>query len=279
MLKALASLPGNEKAFAKLNDKPLQQTEYKDDTLDGRGDNKYFYRIRPIDEIGNMGPFSLATLPIELPKVTPPIAPVITQISGGDRQITVKWSSNPGAGILGYLVLRTDQKTIVDMRNMELLKLNPGDTYSVAVTNQGKLEFEFTDTAVVPRTPYYYGIVAVTVGEGGKKLLTRLLPVKSAQAYQSKAPLPPNWDSAAWNSTQDAIELSWSPVEPNLEHRVQRRREGEAWRNITDWLPVGQTSVSDNTAEVTENYYYRITARNSNFDINTLCVPRLVLAP
>jgi hypothetical protein len=66
LLKALASRPGNEEAFAKLNDKPILQTEYeyKDETLDDRGDNRYFYRIRPIDEIGNLGPFSVATLPV-----------------------------------------------------------------------------------------------------------------------------------------------------------------------------------------------------------------------
>ncbi|MFZ5760361.1 MAG: fibronectin type III domain-containing protein [Thermodesulfobacteriota bacterium] len=260
-LKVLAGLEGMDQAFAKLNDNPISKSDpayqdrdtnipapgvaprpgdpnmllFIDTTLDGRGRNRYFYRIRPIDEIANMGPLGVATLPVEIPKVTPVIAPVITSISGGDRQITIKWAGNPGAGILGYLIFRTDQKSVVDMRNMELRKLAAGDTYSVAVADQGTLAFEYTDRDVVARTPYYYAIAAITAGEGGKKLLSRLSPIKSTQAYDLTPPQPPVWVSLTRSTGGQVATLSWKSPD-SFDCIVMRQTNGRRALSVSSWL-------------------------------------------
>ncbi len=319
-LKVLAGLEGMDQAFAKLHDKPIAKTDtayqdrdtnvpapgtapqsgdpnkllFIDNTLDGRGGNRYFYRIRPIDEIGNLGPLGEATLPVEIPAVTPVVAPVITNISGGDRQITVKWGGNPGAGILGYLVFRTDQKSVVDMRNMDLRKLSSGDMYSVSVTDQSKLEFEFTDSDVVPRTPYYFAVAAITAGEGGKKLLSRLSPIKSAQAYDLTPPDPPVWAKAEWilvkasdesevewptggiqPGTVPAIRLLWETKQPRPSFEISKQARGDGgWRLVAaegdyEWTSSIDAKLIDKEVEPDQNYTYRIKAISASGIMST----------
>jgi len=121
---------------------------------------------------------------------------VITSITGGENQIIIKWAKNPGSDIAGYLLYRTqDKKHANDLRRMELIKANDTDAYTVEVTEPlPQKEFEFADNTVLPRQPYYYGLVAVGLDDKGKQLRSRMSAAKTGQAYDLTPPEPPQWD-------------------------------------------------------------------------------------
>jgi len=216
MMKALASLPGNEAAFSKLNEAPLSPDDpayadrripgeppytpdgtkllYVDATLDGRSPNRYFYRLRAVDEIGNMSPFYDSTLPVSIPQTTPPVAPSIAKITGGDRSITLEWAQRPGAGIVGYLIYRAeDELKAGDCRKMRLMKHAPA------------FEHQYTDTPVVPGKKYFYRLVAI----GVDGLKSRPSQKFDATAAELTPPDAPEWDNATYNSAAGKLSLSW----------------------------------------------------------------------
>ena len=102
-LQILASLPDNENAFTKISDTPIDENDpvyedrvteipdpvngaiytpdptillYIDTTLNGQSSNHYFYALRSVDTNGLQSVQSLSTPPVEIPKITPPPAPV-----------------------------------------------------------------------------------------------------------------------------------------------------------------------------------------------------------
>ena len=288
MLRVLASLPDNISAFGKLNDAFVRDIDpddsgmliYNDKTIDGRGDNKYFYRVRPIDEIGNQGEYGLATMPVECPKVTPVQAPVITKIVGGDRQITLKWSGNPGAGIVGYLLYRTDkEQKAKDIRKMSLIKQNAGDEYSIEVVDSTQLEFEYTDETIKPRKPYFYGLVAVSEGENQKKLYSKISTIKIAQAYDLTPPEAPVLTDAVREivDEEEQITLTWNSEEP-LQYILQREEiSSNIFISLTKWLDNGTFNTEENKwiynivddkIQSDKKYIYRLKIRNQSGNTN-----------
>lgn len=180
---------------------------YVDKTLSGQSSNRYFYAVRTADTNGLQSMLSVATPPVEIPKTTPPPAPVITAVLGGENQVIVKWAKNPGAKIAGYLLYRTQElKNLADWRKMELVKPNQTDLFTVAVngTLPGK-EFEFMDSSVVARQAYYYALVGIGLSDEGKWLRSRLSKAKIGQAYDQTPPEPPVWDevSSGWVYVDD----------------------------------------------------------------------------
>lgn len=273
MLKALGSLAGNEEAFSKLNEKPIDPEKpeytdrripgeppympnaaavlYEDSTLDGRAANRYLYRIRAVNEIGGLSAFGAATLPVEAPRVTPPVAPTITKVEGGDRQITVAWSPRPGAGIVGYLVYRTDEERKAgDWRTMTLLKQNPADPYSLDIPDPVPADFryEYVDDTVEPRKKYYYGIAAVD-GDG---LRSRLSPVKTSQAYDTMPPEAPMWISQNRSGDNTSVILEWSSNRPFACIVKRRQQGGGVFFNVSSWL------VPSNFDEASNLWIYRL---------------------
>ena len=115
---------------------------------------------------------------------------------GGENQIIIKWAKNPGAGIAGYLLYRSQEKRKAwDWRRMELIKTNSADSFTVNITGDlPRKEFKFIDNTVLPRQPYYYGLVAVGLDDNGKQMKSRMSSVKNGQAYDLTPPDPPEWD-------------------------------------------------------------------------------------
>lgn len=221
LLKVLANLPGNEKAFAKLHEKALEPNDpyyrnkrnywesetmvvdnnallYVDDTLDGTANNCYFYRIRTTNEVGALGDFGPATYPVCLRAGSLQVVPRISRIEGGDRQITIEWSPCHVPGLAGYLVYRSNSEDLAkDVRRMKLLKNSPADTYSVAA---GMAPI-YTDQGLEGGKKYFYRIIALaTVEEAGKALQIRSAPSlpTAGQAYDLTPPAPPLITHIQW---------------------------------------------------------------------------------
>jgi hypothetical protein len=244
-LRVLAGLSGTEKVFIQLSTQPLDpadpqwltvgpdlpadslpagQRAYVD-TLDGRAGNRYFYRSAHIDEVHNVGPLGLSSPPVWLPKVTPPRAPVISSMLGGERQATLGWASNREPDLAHYLVYRADNADAArDVRLMTLAATLPvavGDPAArpAAVT--------WTDTPVPGLVTFYYRLVAVdTSGNASSpsqavaiRAHDEALPVPPPLAVAWDTATPPLTATATWTSTDDtllelraAVSAIWDPV-------------------------------------------------------------------
>ena len=183
-IQELASRPANQVAFRRVNKDPVEGTTYTD-TFDGRGRGFYVYRVRSIDEANNLSDWSAAYPPVHIYDVTPPATPVITRLFGEERQITIKWTKASGDNVSGYFVYRTDDKAkATDWRQMELMKLNDADLYSVAVADLASANnFEFTDRSVAARKLHYYALVAVRSDSSGTTFLLRSVPRRVVRLF------------------------------------------------------------------------------------------------
>ena len=232
-LQILASLPDNQKAFTRINEAPIDQSDpvyadrvteipdptngstyspsddvllFVDNTLNGQSNNYFFYALKSVDTNGLSSALSLSTLPVAIPKTTPPPAPVITSITGGESQIALAWAKNSAAAIVGYLVYRTQVKASAkDWRKMELIKTNSSDAFTVSVGENIPGQFVFIDATAIPRQPYYYGVIAVGLSDEGKWLKSKMSNVVVGQGYDLTPPEPPVWDeeNSGWVYVDD----------------------------------------------------------------------------
>ena len=179
---------------------------FVDNTLNGQSNNYFFYALKSVDTNGLSSALSLSTLPVAIPKTTPPPAPVITSITGGENQIAIAWGKNSAAAIVGYLVYRTQVKARAkDWRKMELIKTNSSDAFTVSVGENIPGQFVFIDATAIPRQPYYYGVIAVGLSDEGKWLKSKMSNVVVGQGYDLTPPEPPVWDeeNSGWVYVDD----------------------------------------------------------------------------
>ncbi len=249
------------------------------DTVKGTGRNRYAYRLKAVDAAGNASALSAALL-VNLHDVAPPKAPVITKVKGEENQVTVKWAANTDEGLSGYALYRTEEESRAgDYRSMEL------------VTEADTSTLEYADTGVAPRTPYYYGLVAVRRNEEGNVLRSAMSRIANAQAYDLSIPDPPEFDedasgwvyvdddatvyeadadiSAATNP-QPAVRLAWSRPSSGATVFVQRRTsDSGAWTTILEWGSGGAYSeavdfVIDTDAASDDDHVYRIFSKSAS---------------
>jgi hypothetical protein len=113
--------PGNERAFSQITVEPLgASTGSYRDTLDGRSTNRYFYRVAYVDAVHNRGQMGLSSPPICLPDVVPPLKPTVSEVQGGDCQITLRWNANPDPDVATYHIYRTEDRART--RDLRLMK-------------------------------------------------------------------------------------------------------------------------------------------------------------
>jgi hypothetical protein len=266
-LRALAGLPGNERAFTQLTIQPLDPADPGNanrlgpdnpadfvidpglratiDTLDGRSRNRYFYRAAYVDGAHNRGPLGLASPPVYCPKVVPPRAPVITRVLGGDRQIGLNWASNREPDLVEYRVYRADSEPLLrDVRLMTLVHtelVGPGDP------QVRPAQVSWADATVEPLTDYYYRLVAVD----GSQNVSMPSSVVGGRAYDYGPPVEPTWIRAEWVKLDPAgNEHTWSDPQADLIPAVGftfttaqanvaalvQRQVGGAWQTATAWL-------------------------------------------
>ncbi len=221
VLRVLAGLPGNERAFTQLTIQPLDREdpdianrktpadpddfEVGDsdnplasetlriyiDTLDGRSSNHYFYRAAYMDGAHNNSQLSISSPPVYLPNVVPPRAPVITKVVGGDRKITLKWASNREPDLKEYRVYRADSKEMArDLRLMALIHTEPPPDDGSTVR---QAEVEWTDNPDTVLKTFYYGVVSVD--ETGN--LSKPSAIVAGRAFDESLPQIPEL-SVTW---------------------------------------------------------------------------------
>lgn len=280
-LRILAGLPGSERAFAQVTLAPLDpndpaaadrpgpnepadrppQTGLRIfvDTLDGRSTNRHLYRALSVDGAHNRSPLGLAAAPVWLPRVAPPREPVITALSGGDREITLTWAANREDDLKEYRVYRTDRED--DARDVRLMAL----VHTKPVTRAPEsrpAEVSWRDRNRPGLTTFHYRVVAVDAAGN----VSDAAAARSARAYDQTPPEPPAWALSEWNAERTAVKLRWTP-KPGLQ-TIVNRRDGAAWRAISGWLAPGTASFTDPGADPGEPNRYRLRVRNQAGSLN-----------
>jgi hypothetical protein len=236
------------------------------DLLPGAGSNRYLYRVRAIDAAGNRSTPS-PSLVVHLHDVVPPAAPARPSLRAGNRRIQVSWAKSAEADLALYRVYRTaDAAKASDVRTMDLVATVASDgaassSATATAKDDGAGHLTWTDASTAGFVDYRYRLVAVDASGNAS-------PASSAavgRAYDDTPPHPPTWVSAAWNSAETAVDLSWTLADATQTPRVQRAVDGTSdWYAISDWLAAGTTSLEDTTASTSRAYRYRLQVRGAN---------------
>jgi hypothetical protein len=263
-LRVLAGLPETAKAFVQVTASPLDPADpatadhagpdnpatYQPDpnlrayvdTLDGRSVNRYFYRSRYLDAVGNLGEPSLAGPPVCLPNVVPPRAPSLTAAKAGDRAISLGWAHNREPDLAAYRVYRTDG----DASDIRLMTL---------VHTENAPSTGWTDTGIEAARTYSYRVTAID--DAGNESAPS--PAIAGRAYDDSRPDPPTWDPPGADGA-----LSWTAADPDLACLVERQIDGaQAWEPLSGWLPRGRYEYADTTRVAGLTYRYRLRVRDT----------------
>jgi hypothetical protein len=298
-LRVLAGSANVESAFVQLTINPLGPdnadarrvgADYPDgatldageqtfiDTLDGRTDNCYFYRAAFVDAGHNLGPLGSSSPPVYLPKVTPPVSPVLTRVSGGERRIELRWVKGGEPDLSAYRVYRAaDAARARDIRLMERVQELP-----IANLNVNDNELSWADETVPPGRDFYYRLTALDSEPAPNESAPSKVLV--GRAVDTVPPQAPEWLSAEWvlydpatSSTQpwpgpEAVVPTPYRAAVRLALKtsadlctVYRRAEGEkTWHavNATPAPAHGQLLAFDLDATPGQKFYYRAAAAN-----------------
>lgn len=162
------------------------------DKLPGKSTNRYFYRVILLDGAQNRGAMGLPTPPVYLPKVVPPRMPAITNVMGGERQVTVRWASNREPDLDEYRIYRTDDaERARDVRLMELLAtVGPGDPDPKARDSV----VEWVDRGLRGGKTFFYRVAAVDSAGNSSPPSARA----TARVVDTRVPDPPTWGTVRW---------------------------------------------------------------------------------
>lgn len=284
-LRVLVGLDGVDKVFMQITSKPLDPGEPDAaapdglrwrrvgpdvvpgslaagarayvDTLDGRATNRWFYRCAYVDEVYNVGPLGLSSPPVWLPNVTPPRAPVIVRIRGGERQIVIEWASNREDDLAEYRICRTDDPAKArDLRLMALVH-----TVAVAAGDPAARPptVSWTDQPIPGLVTFFYRLVAVDNAGNASDAS----PPQSGRAHDQALPVVPVL-TVFWTDVGAGVlraQAGWTGVDETL---LQRRQAGGGlWANVGDWRPPGAHTVVDDDSNATQSYEYRLRVRKT----------------
>lgn len=171
--------------------------------FDGRARNRYFLRAAYIDAAHNEGPTGPPTPPIYLPPAVPPRRPVITRVTGGDRQATIAWATAGAEAGGRYVLYRTDDDyRLRDVRLMEEVVAIPAVNL-----NPNAAETEWTDDGLEGGKTYYYCLVFEDVN-GNASASSKANPVN---VVDESVPDPPAWIEQSWllEHQGDNVLIDW----------------------------------------------------------------------
>jgi hypothetical protein len=284
VLSVLGNLSGNDEAFAQITIDPLliggganpdrrgpddppayvlrPNLNSWVDTIPGRTRARYLYKIAYVDSAQNRGPLSKASPPVDVPKVVPPRTPVITKITGGDRQITIHWAANREPDLAGYRVYRTDEKD--KARDVRLM-------YEVDEIAAAAVEYA---DPVPGLSTFYYRLLAFD-SAGNESKATE---PATASAFDISPPTPAIINSTkwGWSDAQGAfrewgdpapgsipcIRTEWQPAAAGDETLLQRRTSPlGTWITLMPYQ-VGSDPYSDLAVNISKTYDYRVVTRS-----------------
>ncbi|MEA3012206.1 MAG: hypothetical protein QOD42_751 [Sphingomonadales bacterium] len=297
-LRGLAALPLHEDSYMRQTVEPVDPPDAAgpDDpagyaptaawrawraTFDGRARNRYFLRAAYIDAAHNEGPMGPPSPPIYLPPAVPPRTPVITRVTGGDRQATIAWTTANAEAGGRYLLYRTDN----DYRLRDVRLMEEAAMIFSADLAANTAEAEWTDAGLEGGKVYYYCLVFEDM-DGNASVPSKSRPVN---VVDLRVPDPPAWVDQIWllEHAGDNVLVDWpdDDVVP-VDHRpvlrltwatalerpafvlTRRQRYGQVWSappGIDQITPsvteAGRYSWIDRSADPAKPWEYRLRVR------------------
>ncbi|HEX8364042.1 MAG TPA: hypothetical protein VF603_02020 [Allosphingosinicella sp.] len=171
--------------------------------FDGRARNRYFLRAAYIDSAHNEGPTGPPTPPIYLPPAVPPRRPVITRVTGGDRQATIAWATAGAEAGGRYVLYRTDD----DYRLRDVRLMEEAAVIFAADLDPNLAEAEWSDAGLEGGKAYHYCLAFIDAAGNVSA------PSKSAavNVVDDSLPEPPTWIEQSWllEHQGDNVLIDW----------------------------------------------------------------------
>lgn len=259
-LQALANHPGNEAAFRRVNSASVTGTSYTD-TIDGRGQGAYLYRIRAYNASRVPGVWSETYPPVHTYDITPPAPPVVTGVTSGERSVTLNWRANAETDLAAYHLWRAEtSQALTDVR-----RLAPT---AVITPTAGTVIETYPDENLLAGKSYAYRLAAVD--QNGN--VSEPTPVYMARPVDTAAPIPPEWHEARWTDDASAVLLGWTLADETYEILIQRSSPemGSVWFSISSWLPAVTNTYTDPTAVAAATNTYRLRVRSASGNLNAI---------
>jgi hypothetical protein len=258
LLQALASLPMNDRAFTRVN-RPIEVAGAEcvcvDDTLDGRAQGVYLYRLCAIGPAVNLSDLGRAMAPVWVRGTALKAAPIISHIAGGDRAVSLRWICGKELALAAYAVYRADTAArAADLRTMYRHRVIP---VSADVAARPAV-IEWVDEPVLARQTFFYRIVAVDGSNGASPASAAV----SGRAFDDSKPAPPTWQAPI--AGPGTMDLTWASPIGDLACLVQRSASGSGdWQAVSSWLARGEYTFTDSTRHAGTTYDYRLRVLDS----------------
>ena len=253
------------------------------------------------DAARNGGPLGRSSPPGGRPGVTPPIAPRITRLSAGDRQITLEWASNREPDLAEYRVYRTaDANRAHDVRLMDLVHTVPVVAGDPAAR---PARLSWTDSPVPGQRDLWYRVVAVDGIDANPRHrgghVSAQSPAMRARAFDLAPPAAPAFTSVAWVRVDSlgtvhpwsepvpagddwlpAVQLAWATAPGDVRLIVQVRSESDTGFNpVSDWLPPGTTAYLHRNTRTFEAHTYRLKVDSGAGNASEVVQPAILAVP
>src|SRR4249920_1718957 len=209
----------------------------------------YSYRVRAVDAVGNLGPYSViasATTPA-VPDTTPPSVPAgLAAVAASPTQISVSWAAaTDNVGVIGYQLERCS-----------------GSGCSAFAQIAAPTGTSFNDTALTASTSYSYRVRAVDAAGnlGGYSAVASA----TTPAPDTTAPTTPTGLTATAMSASQ-VNLGWTASTDNVAvtgYILQRCQGAGCTAWVTIATPTG-TTYSDTGLTATTTYRYWVRATDA----------------
>lgn len=198
---------------------------------------RYYYRIKAVDEAGNISDPSTQVDAMARDDV-PPAAPTNLSATGGELEVALAWDANTEADLLEYRVYRQNSSV------WDQIATVPAGTEA------------YTDEDVAFGQEYIYRLRA----EDTSQNLSDPSATATAQVNPDTSPLPAPQDLLATGGDEQ-IDLNWSAVAAASHYKIQRAPGLNAVSGFVQIANVSATSYTDALeGEFDESFTYRIIA-------------------
>ncbi|CAG4988373.1 hypothetical protein DYBT9275_00067 [Dyadobacter sp. CECT 9275] len=201
--------------------------------------NQYCYRVKALNTGGESGYSNVGCVTLTPNKPTAPSGLSAAVMNAG--QINLSWTDNAG-NETGYEIERSQD----------------GIAFS-KIGDAGVNATSFQDTGVIPKTKYWYRVVAKNGGG-----LSEYSNIADATTPDIAPQAPRNLAAAPVSNTQ--INLSWAdisgPYGNETGYELERSADGNVFNKIAD-LAADITSYENTGLTTLTRYWYRLRAKNA----------------
>jgi hypothetical protein len=261
-------------AFALATGVPVSANRFIDDVA-GKGQNRFFYRVRAVDAAENRSDFSPISAPFYQLDTSAPNTPSGVIAVSGIRSVTLRWTLDPTVDLYDIHRASSVAQLSTVSNRVPLAQVNAVGSAETPV------EVVFRDESVEvfgSDSSYWYCVVARRSLQNGPAEDDRIIVSSQPSEVVRATPVDPDPPRSPTDLTavralengRPAVRLNWSST-TRLQFLVRRRLESSSsWVVVRDWSSNG--AVSDSGSGLSYDYFdeaptperlvYQVVAKN-----------------